>query len=192
MRTPRDSFGPSGNLSGADDPVRRAVVADSHSQLRHPLPHRVQSPRLGQPTHQPRTGPSGKRRRGPAATAPGRHAELLLSRRLSMVKSRPLRLDAGARRYTRYPTLGGIPWRIESLGIRRSSCRASRSWLSLHFSFKLAIGPSRANIQFSNLTGSLAWALARGLAQKDFQKILARDSGRNVHTEEPSTGGGEL
>src|SRR5215472_15425487 len=158
MRTPRDSFGPS-RKPRADDPVRRAVVADSHSLLRQPLPHRAQSP---------------------------------ISRRLSLVKSRPLRLDAGARRYTRYPTLGGIPWRIESLGIRRSSCRASRSWLSLHFSFKLAIGPSRANIQFSNLTGSLAWALARGLAQKDFQKILARDSGRNVHTEELSTGGGEL
>jgi hypothetical protein len=45
--------------------------------------HRAQSPGVGQPTHQPRSGPSWKRRRGTAAPAPGRHAELLLPRRLS-------------------------------------------------------------------------------------------------------------
>ena len=64
--------------------------------IRHPLRQRTQSPRLGQPTDQPRTGPSGKRKRGPAAAAPGRRAELLLSRLLNLVKSQPLRLDADA------------------------------------------------------------------------------------------------
>jgi putative transposase len=34
-----------------------------------------------EPTHQPGGGPSRKHRRGPASPAPGRHAELLLSRR---------------------------------------------------------------------------------------------------------------
>ncbi len=70
-----------GILSGADDPVWRGVIADRHAQLRRALSHGAQSPGVGQPTHQPRSGPSWKRRRGPAAPAPGWHAELLLPRR---------------------------------------------------------------------------------------------------------------
>jgi eukaryotic-like serine/threonine-protein kinase len=55
--------------------------ADRHEQLRRPLSHRAQSPGVSQSTYQPRSGPSWKRRHGPAAPAPGWHAELLLSRR---------------------------------------------------------------------------------------------------------------
>jgi hypothetical protein len=43
-----------------------------------------QSSRLGQPAKQPRTGPSGKHRCDAAAAAPGRLAEPLLPRRLSV------------------------------------------------------------------------------------------------------------
>src|SRR2546426_9095756 len=70
-----------GILSGADDPVWRGVIADRDAQLRRALSHGAQSPGVGQPTHQPSSGPSWKRRRGPAAPAPGWHAELLLPRR---------------------------------------------------------------------------------------------------------------
>jgi putative transposase len=70
-----------GILSGADDPVWRGVIADRHAHFRRPLSHRAQSPGVGQPTHQPSSGPSWKHRRDPAAPAPGWHAELLLSRR---------------------------------------------------------------------------------------------------------------
>src|SRR5215471_15682246 len=70
-----------GNLS-VGNPL--AEPGDSHSELRCPLPHRAQSPGLGQPDNQPRTGPPWKRRRGPTTPAAGRHAELLLPHRLSL------------------------------------------------------------------------------------------------------------
>ncbi len=90
-----------GILSGADDPVWRGVVAGCHAQLRRPLSHRAQSPGIGQPTHQPGSGPSWKRRRGPAAPAPGRHAQLLLPRR-------------------------GLSWRTSAGAAKRWRCRYIR------------------------------------------------------------------
>src|SRR6266446_6215435 len=56
-----------------EDALRTAVhhfVAPYHTERNHQG--------IGEPTHQSGGGPSRKHRRGPAAPAPGRHAELLL------------------------------------------------------------------------------------------------------------------
>ena len=61
-----------------EESLRSAIqnfVAHYHAERNH---------QAGQPTHQPGGGPSRQHRRGPAAPAPGRPAELLLPRRLNM------------------------------------------------------------------------------------------------------------
>ncbi|MGA2185383.1 MAG: hypothetical protein ABSH47_20370 [Bryobacteraceae bacterium] len=47
-----------GIATGADGPLWRGVLAESHSRVHGPLPHRAQSPGTGQPAHQPGTWPS--------------------------------------------------------------------------------------------------------------------------------------
>src|ERR1700693_3435328 len=74
-----------GVLLRAHDLVWRGLVAQSRSRIPRTLPSRTQSPGFGQPTDQSRSGPVWESRRGPAAPAPGRHAELLLPcRRLTL------------------------------------------------------------------------------------------------------------
>src|SRR5215469_9133165 len=76
-----------GVLPESHDLFRRGGVADSHSKLHRSLSQRAQSSRPSEPTHQPRSGPPRKCRRGPAPTAPRRHVELLLPGRCLSHKS---------------------------------------------------------------------------------------------------------
>jgi hypothetical protein len=131
------------------NPLRRRVIADSPAKFRRPLSCRTKSSRVGEPTHQPGGGPPRPHRRGPAAPAPRRLAELLLSRRsLNRNRQNSVRLSAmvGARKELRSQKnpRSKFPWGTASLR-KVSSLTSPTGSIDCSVRFrKYAKGESRA------------------------------------------------